>query len=186
MLVGSELEKIKGQLLISWGTLFSVTVWRNKWSELTSVGSENGGVWLLLQFGREHGQTAVPDGQTQQDFSKDDFGQTKVRLLRHPCSLPLLPWEVDQASPRSRCIHLGGGWRVCDTASRGEYFSEKPIFLHIPQKWPCTGIQVPPGTWTWVDSNISARSPKKAFFLHKVAIYLSARTPKKMLFLCAI
>ena len=26
---------------------------------------------------------------------------------------------------------------------RGEYFSEKPIFLHGPQKWPCTRIQEP-------------------------------------------
>ena len=25
--------------------------------------------------------------------------------------------------------------------SRGEYFSEKSIFLHGPQKWPCTKIQ---------------------------------------------
>ena len=27
--------------------------------------------------------------------------------------------------------------------SRGEYFSEKPIFLHGPQKWPCTRMQEP-------------------------------------------
>jgi hypothetical protein len=27
--------------------------------------------------------------------------------------------------------------------SRGEYFSEKPIFLYGPQKWPCTKIQEP-------------------------------------------
>ena len=26
---------------------------------------------------------------------------------------------------------------------RGEYFSERPIFLHGPQKWPCTRIQEP-------------------------------------------
>ena len=26
---------------------------------------------------------------------------------------------------------------------RGEYFSEKPIFLHGPKKWPCTRIQEP-------------------------------------------
>ena len=40
---------------------------------------------------------------------------------------------------------------IRDHLSRGEYFSEKPIFFHIPQKWPCTGIQVPqvPGPeWT--------------------------------------
>ena len=60
---------------------------------------------------------------------------------------------------------------------RGEYFSEKPIFLHIPQKWPCTGILAPPGTRTVIflheaqegnisahSSNISAQNQKKAFF----------------------
>ena len=30
-----------------------------------------------------------------------------------------------------------------DLGHRGEYFSEKPIFLHGPQKWPCTRIQEP-------------------------------------------
>ena len=59
-------------------------------------------------------------------------------------------------------------------------------FFTYPKNGPARESRYPPGTWTWVDSNISARSPKKAFFLHKVAIYLSARTPKKMLFLCAI
>ena len=164
--MGSELEKIKGQLLISWGTLFSVTVWRNKWSELTSVGSENGGVWLLLQFGREHGQTAVPDGQTQQDFSKDDFGQTKVRLLRHPCSLPLLPWEVDQASPKSRCIHLGGGWRVCNTASR-IFLWKTNISSHTPKMAlhgnPGTPLVPGPG-WTVIFPH---ETQKRHFFCTK-------------------
>ena len=46
---------------------------------------------------------------------------------------------------------------------RGEYFSEKPIFLHIPQKLPCTGIGFNPGT----PCNIPARSPKKAIFCTK-------------------
>ena len=59
-------------------------------------------------------------------------------------------------------------------------------FFTYPKNGPARESRYPPGTWTWVDSNISARSPKKAFFLHKVAIYLSARTPEKMLFLCAI
>ena len=36
MLVGSKEKKIKGQHLISWGTLLSV--WNSKWSELNFVG----------------------------------------------------------------------------------------------------------------------------------------------------
>ena len=36
MLVGSKEKKIKGQHLISWGTLLSV--WNSKWSELNIVG----------------------------------------------------------------------------------------------------------------------------------------------------
>ena len=38
--------------------------------------------------------------------------------------------------------------------SRGEYFSKKSIFLHGPQKWPCTRIQGPPG-------------PRSVIFLHE-------------------
>ena len=38
---------------------------------------------------------------------------------------------------------------------RGEYFSEKSIFLHGPQKWPCTRIQGPPG-------------PRSVIFLHEL------------------
>ena len=31
----------------------------------------------------------------------------------------------------------------CSRCLRGEYFSEKPIFLHEPQNWPCMRIQEP-------------------------------------------
>ena len=61
--------------------------------------------------------------------------------------------------------------------SRGEYFSDNPIFLHGPQKWPCTGIQEPlspgqqyfctkpkKGDFSAHSSNISARTPKKTWF----------------------
>ena len=32
---------------------------------------------------------------------------------------------------------------LMDDQYRGEYFSEKSIFLHGPQKWPCTRMQEP-------------------------------------------
>ena len=51
---------------------------------------------------------------------------------------------------------------------RGEYFFQKPIFLHMPKNGPA---RVPRKAW-FLDSNISARSPKKAIFLHIVVIFL--------------
>ena len=58
--------------------------------------------------------------------------------------------------------------------SRGEYFSEKPIFLHTPKNGPARESR----DTLSLDSIISARSPKKAIFLHIIAIYLHGSQKK--------
>ena len=73
------------------------------------------------------------------------------------------------------------GMRELEGEIRGEYFSEKPIILHGPQKWPCTRIQEPlaPGQYYF------CTKPKKGdFSAHSSNI--SARTPQKNLILCTI
>ena len=57
---------------------------------------------------------------------------------------------------------------------RGEYFSEKPIFLHTPKNGPARESR----DTLSLDSIISARSPKKAIFLHIIAIYLHGSQKK--------
>ena len=58
--------------------------------------------------------------------------------------------------------------------TRGEYFSEKPIFLHTPKNGPARESR----DTLSLDSIISARSPKKAIFLHIIAIYLHGSQKK--------
>ena len=60
------------------------------------------------------------------------------------------------------------------TECRGEYFSGKPIFLHTPKNGPARESR----DTLSLDSIISARSPKKAIFLHIIAIYLHGSQKK--------
>ena len=79
-------------------------------------------------------------------FPKMTLGRQKcgyyVTHALYPFYLEKLIKRVQEAAAYT--LGVDGG----SVTQRPEYFSEKPIFLHIPQKWPCTGIQVPPGTWT--------------------------------------
>ena len=60
---------------------------------------------------------------------------------------------------------------------RGEYFSKIEYICTYPKNGPARESSLP---W-FLDSNISARTPKKAIFLHIVVIFLHG-TPKKAFF----
>ena len=73
----------------------------------------------------------------------------------------------------------GGGQRQQrrPRGDRGEYFSKNLYFCTNPKNGPA---REPRGTLS-LDSNISARTPKKAIFLHIVVIFLHGPQKKRFL-----
>ena len=63
---------------------------------------------------------------------------------------------------------------------RGEYLSKNEYICTYPKNGPTRESSTP---W-FLDTNISARTPKIAIFLHKVVIFLLG--PKEKRFLCTI
>ena len=86
----------------------------------------------------------------------------------------VLSWAQPSArrvSPRRRLSHNWPSWQLqgCQgLVRRGEYFSKIEYICTYPKNGPARESSLP---W-FLDSNISARTPKKAIFLHIVVIFL--------------